>query len=219
MKKLLYFGYPAGLEMLLNFMAFSVMIAIFQSQGDVVSTATTIMFSWDLMSFIPLIGIEIAVTSLVGKYMGAGRPQVAHRAAISGVKTGIFYSVVILIMFLTVPEYLVNFFHPETQSTVFDLSVPIAVNMIRIAAIYVLAESLLVAFVGALRGAGDTHFTMFASVGAHWIFVPLLYVSFEIFHFPVEIGWLLLVLFFMTFCGMIALRFKSGKWKKLRVIG
>lgn len=68
MKKLLYYGSPAGFEMLLNFIAFFFMIALFQSKGDVESTATTIMFNWDLVSFIPLIGIETSVTSLVGRY-------------------------------------------------------------------------------------------------------------------------------------------------------
>ena len=44
MKKLVYFGSPAGIEMFLNFLAFSTMIALFHAQGDVVATASTIMF-------------------------------------------------------------------------------------------------------------------------------------------------------------------------------
>jgi MATE family multidrug resistance protein len=83
MKKLLYFGYPAGLEMFLNFLAFNMMVFLFHSQGGVVATASSIMFSWDLISFIPLLGIEIAVTSLVGRYIGAGKVDIAHRSAMS----------------------------------------------------------------------------------------------------------------------------------------
>jgi MATE family multidrug resistance protein len=160
MRKLLYFGYPAGLEMFLNFLAFSTMISIFHSKGDVSATATTIMFNWDLVSFIPLLGIEIAVTSLVGKYMGARKPHVAHRAALSAIKTGMFYSVVVLILFIFIPEALVRVFRPENPDAVFEQAVPLAVSMIRIATLYVLAEAVMVALIGALRGAGDTHFTM-----------------------------------------------------------
>lgn len=218
MKKLLYYGYPAGLELFLNFLAFSVMIAIFQSQGDIISTTTTIMFNWDLVSFIPLLGIEIAVTSLVGRYMGAGRPQVAHRAALSGVKTGLFYSVVILVLFIFIPNVLVMVFHPDRPSEVFNASVPIAVTMIQIAAFYVLAEAVLVALIGALRGAGDTHFTMISSVAAHWSFVPILYIAFHVFHLSVVISWFLLVMFFLVFCGVLVWRFQSGKWKTIKVI-
>lgn len=218
MKKLLYYGSPAGLEMFLNFTAFSTMVALFHSQGDVVATASTIMFNWDLASFIPLLGIEIAVTSLAGRYMGAGHPELAHRSAISAVKTGIFYSVVILALFVFIPETLVRVFHPETPSSVFEEAVPIAVAMIRIAALYVLVEAVLVALVGALRGAGDTYFTMIASVAAHWSFVPILYLSLNVFKLSVPFSWFLLILFFLLFCTVLIFRFSSGKWKKLRVI-
>lgn len=218
MKKLLYYGYPAGLEMFLNFFAFATMISLFHSQGDHVATASTIMFNWDLVSFIPLLGIEIAVTSLVGRYMGAGRPQVAHRSALSGIKTGVFYSVVILILFVFVPEWLVRVFHPQVPSMVFEQAVPIAVSMIQIAALYVLAEAVMVALVGALRGAGDTHFTMIASVTAHWLFVPTLYLTLKVFKLSVPISWLIMVILFLLFCGVLILRFRSEKWKKIKVI-
>lgn len=218
MKKLLYYGYPAGLELFLNFLAFASMISLFHAQGDTVATATTIMFNWDLVSFIPLLGVEIAVTSLVGRYMGARQPEIAHRAAMSAIKTGIFYSIAILILFVFVPEWLVRVFHPQEMSAVFEDAVPIAVSMIRIAALYVLAEAVMVALVGALRGAGDTHFTMIASVGAHWLFVPILYLSLNVMHLSVSTSWLLLVIFFLLFCVILIDRFRSGKWKTIQVI-
>jgi MATE family multidrug resistance protein len=219
MKKLFKFGYPAGIELFLNFFAFFIMISLFHAQGDIAATASTIMFNWDLVSFIPLLGIEIAVTSLVGRYMGAERPQVAHRAAISGVKTGIFYSIIILILFVFIPEILVRVFAPEGFSPTFEAAVPMASNMIRIASLYVLAEAVMVALVGALRGAGDTFFTMMASVLAHWLFVPILYISLNVFNLSVEWSWFLLVVFFLSFCSVLYFRFKSGKWKNIKVIG
>ncbi len=219
MKKLIHYGSPAGIEMFLNFLAFSTMISLFHAQGTAVATATTIMFNWDLVSFIPLLGIEIAVTSLAGRYMGAGKPQLVSHSAISAIKTGIFYSIVILALFLFIPETLVMVFHPEIPDAKFNEAIPIAVSMIRIAALYVLAESVLVAIVGALRGAGDTHFTMFASVAAHWMFVPLLYLSLNVFHFSVSTSWLFLVINFLLFCCVLIWRFHSGKWKQIQVIG
>jgi len=218
MKTLIHYGTPAGLEMFLNFLAFFIMTAIFQSEGIVSSTATTIMFNWDMVSFIPLLGIEIAVTSLVGRYMGAEQPEVAHRSAISGVKTGIFYSAIILVLFVFLPEVLVRVFHPDVWSADFEKAVPIAVRMIQIASLYVLVEAVVVALVGALRGAGDTHFTMVASVCAHWSFVPLIYVSLKVLHFSLSLSWFLLVVFYLLFSLVLVLRFRSGKWKKIRVI-
>lgn len=218
MKTLVKFGYPAGLEFFLNFLAFFIMVALFHSQGDVEATATTIMFNWDLVSFIPLLGIEVAVTSLVGRYMGAGRPQVAHRAALSGIRTGIFYSAIILILFVFIPETLVRVFQPQSSDVVFEETVKLAVSMIRIAALYVLAEAVMVALIGALRGAGDTFFTMVASVSAHWLFVPVLWISFRVFNLSVVTAWFLLVLVILIFCIVLIMRFRSGKWKTIKVI-
>ena len=218
MKKLLYFGSPAGFELLLNFIAFFFMVALFQAKGDVASTATTIMFNWDMVSFIPLLGIETSVTSLVGRYMGAGRPQVAHRAALSGIKTGIIYSVVILLLFMFIPKALVLVFQPEVPTDIFNSAIPTAVSMIRIASLYVLAEAVIVAIIGALRGAGDTHFTMLVSVAAHWAFVPILYLCLNIFNMSVPFSWFMLVVFFLIFSLILVLRFKSGKWKTIKVI-
>lgn len=218
MKKLLYFGSPAGLEMFLNFIAFFFMVALFQAQGDAASTATTIMFNWDMVSFIPLIGIETSVTSLVGRYMGAGRPQVAHRAALSGIKTGIIYSVVILMLFMFIPKALVMVFQPNVPSDIFNNAVPTAVSMIRIASLYVLLEAVMIALVGALRGAGDTHYTMLVSIITHWTFVPVLYLCLNVFNMSVPFSWFVLVLFFMIFSIVLVKRFRSGKWKKIKVI-
>lgn len=218
MKKLLRFGYPAGLELFLNFLAFTTMIYIFHSHGTVAATASTIMFNWDLISFIPLLGIEIAVTSLVGRYMGAGKPDIAHRSAMSGIKSGIFYSFIILILFILIPETLVRIFHPAESSEVFEQVVPLAKTMIRIASLYVLSEAVMVAIVGALRGAGDTFFTMIISVSGHWTFVPVLYIILNVFELSIVTGWLALILVFLVFCGVLVLRYRSGKWQKIRVV-
>lgn len=218
MKKLLYYGYPAGVEMFLNFLAFSVIIFVFHSRGNSVATASTVMFNWDLVSFIPLLGIEIAVTSLAGRYMGAYQPHVVSRVVKSGIKIGIFYSFVILIAFVFFSELLVEVFKPDTASEIFNQARPIAVAMIRLASLYVLAEAIMVALVGALRGAGDTHFTMIASVAFHWLLAPILYIMMNVFGFSPITGWLILIIMFLLFCSVLFFRYLNGKWKTIRVI-
>lgn len=218
MKKLLRFGYPAGLEMFLNFFAFSAMTQIFQSLGAGVATATTIMFNWDLMAYIPLLGIEIAVTSLVGRYMGARKPEIAEKAAYSAVKVGMVYSTVTMILFIVIPGVLVNVFRPDVPSQAFTDAVPLATSMIRLAALYVLAEAMMVAFVGALRGSGDTIFAMMWSVCAHYSFVVMLWIMFKVLHVPPVTGWLVLVLMFLAACGLLFVRFRSGKWRSIVLV-
>jgi MATE family multidrug resistance protein len=218
MRKLLRFGYPAGVELFLNLLAFTAMILIFHSNGLATATAVTIVFSWDMVSFVPLLGIQIGVVSLVGRYMGAGRPEVAERVTLSGLKMGWAYSSVILVLFVGFPEQLVAVFQPVGADPIFAEAAPLATGMLRLAGLYVLADAVMVVFSGALRGAGDTFWTMCISVGLHWLLLPVLLISLKILHLPPQSAWLALVIFFLSFSGVFYLRYRSGKWKTLAVL-
>jgi multidrug resistance protein, MATE family len=218
MKKLLKFGTPPGLELFLNMLAFNVVILIFHSLGPVIATASTIVFNWDMVSFIPLLGVEIGVTSLVGRYMGSGSPHIAHKSAMSGVKLGLVFSSIVLICFICIPNYLVYIFRPDVSNDIFLKAFPIAVNIIKIAAFYVLVEAVMLAFVGALRGAGDSFWAMVLSVSFHWLLVPVIFVMLKVFNFSPEIGFLSMVILFFIFAFLVYLRYNSGKWKHIKVI-
>ena len=218
MKKLLKFGYPPGLEFILNLFAFNLMILIFHSMGDSTATATTIMFNWDNVSYIPLVGIEIAVTSLVGRYMGAQKVEIASKAALSAFKTGLMYSSVILVLFIFFPEQLVQVFKPAGASHVFEQAVPTAVFMLRVAALYVLIEAAIATCVGVLRGAGDTRWSMIASVSLHYFMVVSLYLVIKVFHLGAELGWIVVVFVFMLFSVVFYFRYRGGKWKEIKMV-
>jgi MATE family multidrug resistance protein len=218
MRRLVKFGYPAGLEFFLNLTAFTVMISIFHSEGPVVATAATITFNWDMVAFVPLVGIEIAVTSLVGRYMGARQPDTAHKAAMSGIKTGSIYSAVMLILFVAFPLSLVNVFRPEVHDVVFTRALPITLFMVQTMAFYVWFEAVVVALCGALRGAGDTFWAMCISVTLHWLMVGLLVVIFKVLNASAQVAWVALMLWFLLFSFIFYLRYRGGKWRSMRVI-
>ncbi|MEZ4484777.1 MAG: MATE family efflux transporter [Syntrophotaleaceae bacterium] len=218
MTKLLRYGSPAGVEMFLNLLAFTTMIMIFHGHGLVTATAVTIVFNWDLVSFVPLIGIQIGVVSLVGRYMGAGRPDIAERVTRSGLKMACSYSLVILVLFVSLPSALVAVFEPRQADIIFNQAAPLATSMLRLAAFYVLADAVIVVFSGALRGAGDTFWAMCASVTLHWLLVPVLAVFLKVLALPPLAAWLALVVFILIFSGVFYLRYRSGTWKALTMV-
>jgi len=218
MAKLWRFGSPAGFEFLLNTAAFNAMILAFHSRGPVAATAATVLFNWDLVAFVPLVGMEIGVTSLVGRYMGAGKPDIAHRAAMSGIKIGCVYSAAMLVLFAGFPDTLVNVFRPVAEDPVFEAAAPTAAFMIRLAAVYVSIEAAVLVLMGALRGAGDTFFAMLTSVATHWILVPTLYIMLHVMNTSVESAWIALVAVFMVFSVAIYLRYRSDKWREIKVV-
>lgn len=218
MAKLLRYGSPAGVELFLNLLAFTSMIMIFHGHGLVTAAAVTIVFNWDLVSFVPLLGIQIGVVSLVGRYMGAGRTDIAERATRSGLKMACSYSLVILILFVSLPGALVAVFEPRQPNAIFTQAAPLATSMLRLAAFYVLADAVIVVFSGALRGAGDTFWAMCASVTLHWLLVPVLALFLNVLALPPLAAWLALVAFILIFSGVFYLRYRSGKWKTLALV-
>lgn len=218
MKKLLWYGLPQGFESFMSLSAFTVMILLLHSKGEIAATASTIMFNWDYVSFMPLVGVQIAVTSLVGKYMGARDIKSATKVAFSGIKTGLAYSGIIFLLYVFVSDPLVNFFKPSEYSEIFHQAFPMAKAMLKLATIYVLADAVTMAFVGVLRGAGDTHWTMLAFIVMHWLAVANLFISLKIFNASAVTAWGVLVFTFLSFSLVLMWRFKQGKWKSLDII-
>ena len=217
-KLLLFFGYPAGLELFFNFMAFTAIIFLFHSHSLETATAVTIVFNWDLVSFVPLIGLQVGVTSLVGRYMGRRAPDAAHQAVIAALKIGGTYSCIMLFLFVNFPEFLTGIFEPDSIDAVYLRAKPLAVFMIRLASIYVLVDSVFLVLSGALRGAGDTLWAMLISVSLHWMLVVIVALFLKVFDISPEITWIALVIMFLIFSLLFYLRYKGGAWRKIEVI-
>ena len=216
MKKLLRFGYPGGLEFFLNLLAFDLLVLLFHSYGTEVAASVTIAFNWDLVSFIPIIGVNIGVTSLAGRFMGAGEPDQVDRTTLSGLKIAGLYSILMLFLFVVIPEPLVLIFvaNPESSQELIEL----AVFMLRMVALYVMADSVALVYSGALRGSGDTFWTMVISVCFHWLFVVEAVVMVAVLRLEPRIAWAVFVLTIPAIATAFYLRYRSGRWREVKVL-
>ena len=219
LKTLLRYGFPAGLEFVLGLTAFTAMIFMFHARGPETAAAVTIAFNWDHVAFVPLMGLEMGVTSIFGRYMGAKRPDIAHKALFSGIKTGVFYSTAVTFFFVFFPAMLTDVFRPGHYDPAFENSRELAVFMVRTASIYVVLESLIASCAGALRGAGDTYFAMLITVGGTWLVVFAVFVSLHVLGVSMHTAWMTMVLTFLTVPVMLTLRYRSGRWRDIAVIG
>jgi MATE family multidrug resistance protein len=129
------------------------------------------------------------------------------------------YSLVILVLFVSLPAELVAVFEPRQADAIFSQAAPLATGMLRLAAFYVLADAVMLVFSGALRGAGDTFWAMCASVALHWLLVPVLALFLRVLALPPQAAWLALIAFLLIFSGVFYLRYRSGKWKTLAMAG
>ncbi|MBN1757372.1 MAG: MATE family efflux transporter [Chitinispirillaceae bacterium] len=211
MAELLRYGYPAGLEMLLNLIAFTTLVTTFHSCGEAVATAITIAFNWDMVSFVPMIGLSIGVTSLAGRYTGASDRRSVYRSAYTGIKLAAIYSGFLLIPFLFFTGPLVELFLHGTVSGNDEVSV-MAVFMVKMISVYLFCDAVLQVFGGALRGVGDTFWVMTVSVTMHWSFALLTIIALKVAHLDPRVTWCLVIGAFFFFGPIFFVRFRSGRW-------
>ena len=219
-RELLRKGIPSGVEMFLNMSAFQMLILMFHALGPEAATASSVMFNWDMVAYVPLMGLEIASTSLVGRYVGARDGAAASRSTYSGLKLGWGYSLIMGIFFVFLPGVLTDIFRPDVAEAsaeaiaVFDAARPMSMFMLRIATVYIFVEVLLVVYAGALRGAGDTVWVMFTCAIMNWCVAGALYVAAYVFHLPAHYAWIAVVAVYGTAPIIFWMRWKSGKWRR-----
>ena len=219
-RELLQKGIPSGVEMFLNMSAFQLMILMFHALGPDAATASSVMFNWDMVAYVPPMGLEVASTSLVGRYVGARDAAAATRSTYSGLKLGWGYSLLMGVFFVFLPGVLTDIFRPDMAEAsaeaiaIFDAARPMSIFMLRIATFYIFVEVLLVVYAGALRGAGDTVWVMFACAIMNWCVSGALYVAAYIFHLPAHYAWIAVVAVYSTAPVIFWWRWKSGKWRK-----
>ena len=215
-RRLLRFGTPAGIEVFLNLLAFNLFVQLMHGYGAEVAAATTIAFNYDIVSFIPMLGLGVATTALVGQYIGAYDPEGARKTALLALRVGWIYSGVMMLVFFIAARPLVALFAAGFDDAG-DVS-ELARTMLRLVGLYVVADSTQLVFAGALRGSGDTSWVMRASAILHWIFAAIVVLLIGVLEAPPLVVWGFFIAFVLALSLTMFLRFRSGKWTRFRVI-
>ncbi len=215
--KLIKFGAPAGGNLFLNIMAFNIGLQLLHSYGAEVAAAVTITLNYDQVVFIPMAGLGAATTSIVGRYMGAKKPQIARKAGFMSWKISLFYGGIMMLIFLFGAEALVNLFAAQFKD-VGDEYLKLSRTMLRLASIYILADMTQLIFACALRGAGDTHWVMRVSVLIHWFYAISVIVFVRLVKIPPISTWLLFIVFVICLGCAMSSRYIKGKWQSISVI-
>lgn len=218
LKRLLYYGTPSSSYTFVDTFTFTLFIMIIGGIGPIARNATTIAFTMNSFSFMPLVGIGIVVTSMVGNQLGDNRPDLARRATNTALLLGALYTGLLGIVFLVFPNQLLSCFAAFTDPEEFVKIRDLTIILIRFIAAYLFFDCLSIIFSSALRGAGDTFFVMIVVL----VFAPLLpalcFIGIQSWGLGVIWCWIVLTLSTMVYCVCFTIRFLGGKWEKIRVI-
>lgn len=178
--------------------------------GTVAYAGHSAIINIDSASFLPGMGLATATTVLVGQSLGAGRPDLAERYALTAWRMGLVFMAVMGLSFFLFPEFFLRLL-VDNDEVVREASWPL-----RIAGLFdpMLATSFIL--MGALRGAGDTKWPMYARMIGTWfmraglgaLFIPILGLG-------LVGGRLAMGLDSVAVALFIYWRFRSGRWKQV----
>jgi len=205
-ERLLYIGYPAGLERGIWQGGFIIFLWIVALYGTKPFAAYGIGVNILSFSFVVGFGFSIAASTLVGQHLGAGDPEGAAHSGWRAMRLSIGVMLVFAALIIRGAEPLARFLIDDPE-----------VVRLTVVFIYVLGSVqalMAIEFTlgGALRGAGDTRFPLITVFAGLFGVRILLASTFAWLGLPVEWVFAALIADYIVKATMLTLRFRSRRW-------
>jgi MATE family multidrug resistance protein len=221
-KDLLRLGWPGaatfGSEMVCWAIFMVYLVGIF---GERHSTAGWIAHQYMSLSFMPAVGISVAMTALVGKCMGQARPDLAHQRTRLGLAVTTTYMTLCGIIFIAFRESLVRLFISDEMSAE-DASfiTSLGGKFLIAAAAFQFFDGVAMTLSGSLRGAGDTQRPGIITVVLSWLLIVGGGFAFVNFLPSLQsLGpWIAAASYIIALSVFLSLRYASGRWKTMSVV-
>ena len=207
----LRFGFPSGLEAFMNVVTFNLFLLMFQTYGVNEGAAMAIVFNWDLLSFISMVGLHIALMSLSGRMVGSRRYADLNKVILSGLGIALLVTTIVAVLFAVFRYELVSVF--DTGDASFGAIRVLAGLMMVGLVLYVVAAWLNLAASGVLRGAGDTRWLMMMSVSLHWLMLIAQILIIKVWQLGPMVSWWAFVSMLMCLATTYLYRLKWGPWR------
>jgi MATE family, multidrug efflux pump len=217
--RLLRFGLPTGLQYSFEILAFALLMLIVGGLGTAPLAATGIAFNLNMLVFMPMLGLGMGVSALVGRYLGAERPELAERSTWSALWICLVYMTACGLLYVLAPRLLLSPYAASGDAAALAEVWPTAVVLLRFVAVYSIFDMLNVIFSAGLRGAGDTRYPLGATLVLSWavMLLPAWLLCARL-GFGVYAAWSAASAYIMCLGLLMLRRFRQGRWKAMRVI-
>jgi len=176
--------------------------------GAVQFAAHQIAVQIESVSFLPGFGFSVAVMAMVAQSLGKGRTARAVR--FTKITAGLAFVAMSLmgVMFFIFAESLTRLFIDDPQVVYWGSL------CVMVAAFEQPTLALAYVFAGALRGAGDTRWPMYATILGVWVFrMPLVYLCVHVWQFGIVSVWVVTAIDFLLRSLVLWRRFRGSGWK------
>lgn len=219
MRRLMHFGWPAGMSVVAEAWSFTAIMMIVGQLGERPAAATTLALGVNLLAFIPLVGLGIAVGVLVGKYLILNDRNRAKRMVRSGLIIGVLYSLFFVVFYGGFPDVAMDLYSLDVAPERFAEMRPILRPLLYFIAGYCIFDAFQTVFVGALKGAGDTYFVLLGHFFAGSVTVVGGITISRLWKWDGLYYWWGVITFWVILLAVIfLLRYLQGGWQEKRVI-
>ncbi|MDR2744903.1 MAG: MATE family efflux transporter [Desulfovibrio sp.] len=217
--RLLRYGGPSGFNMLIDMAGFSWFILRLGRLGETALAASNIVFSVNTLVFLPMMGLNSAVSSLVGNALGRRSIDGAKAATASALHISLAYMTPLALSLALGGEWYMDMFQPEGAAASSPEVRAAGVTLLWYVAAYSLVDSCNVIYFGALKGAGDTFFVMLSLIAFAVFLLGLPVVVLE------RLGlaslhslWTTLSVYAVALALLAWRRFAGGRWQEIRLV-
>ncbi len=217
LQNFLYYSLPSGLMYLTEAGAFTIIILKIGQLGDVPLRATTMAINFNMIAFIPLVGIAIAASVLVGRHLLQNGPAFAVRTSLASLLVALVYSAFWAIAYLVVGDWMLSLYALGTPDENSRQAIVLAGGLLGFVASYVLVDAVQLIFSAALKGAGDTWFVLAAGAATSAISVTA-GVAFDPGQSSLTWWWWVITIWIWALAITMTTRFLGGRWKSMRMV-
>lgn len=215
-KEMLVIGGPNGLTFLLDILNWAIFTThIVGRDGDTVLAGHNAALGLMHLAIMPAVAINQGIAAIVGQWIGRGRPDIAAARTYTAVKIAVVYMTLAGFFNAVAGEWIIrNAFVSDTPNAAEIAHV--GQVLLYFAAAFEAFDAIFIVTIGALRGAGDTRWTMWATIIANYVFFLPLTVLVAI---PLGGGaygsWAAATVYVMVLSLVVLRRFRGGKWREI----
>jgi multidrug resistance protein, MATE family len=217
-RRLLRYGGPNGLQLLIDVAGFTLFLLVMGRLGENALAATNLAFNVNTLAFVPMLGLGVALSTIVGQQLGRNKPHLADRATWTGLWMAMLYMGGMALVYVLFPGVLLWGHAKGTSPAEFIPLRDTTIVLLRFVAVYCIFDSMNVVFSGALKGAGDTRFILITSMLMTPLPLATAYLGMRFFDGGLLWCWTVITVWISAMGFIYCGRFLQGHWRHFRVI-
>jgi len=221
-REIVRIGWPGGVMVGNEMACWAIFMAVIIGRmGEAQSAASWIALRYMTLSFQPTLGLQMAVSAVVGRHIGARDREAAEHRAWLGMKIGMAYMASCALLMVVFRKPMIGYFITDEYTAEMASQVMAVGSAVMIcAAFFQLFDAMAIIMAGALRGAGDTVWPGLMTAVLSWVFI-------------IGVGWSIALIwpewgavgpwigaaFFITALGIAMVwRFARGPWREIDLV-